>query len=103
MDKTPLTELSEQERAQALQRYQIIQPFLEGQSTLKAAAQRQEYSLSYSTTLGSVAIDEVVWLVWPKNVAGIRTSATWSRNCNRSLKDWRCKRPNQPRLLSIAR
>ena len=34
-----LTELSEQDRAEALARYKIIQPFLEGQSTLKAAAQ----------------------------------------------------------------
>lgn len=38
MDKKLLTELGEQERAQALQRYQIIQPFLEGRSTLKDAA-----------------------------------------------------------------
>ena len=30
MDKTLLTKLSEQERAQASQRYQIIQPFLAG-------------------------------------------------------------------------
>ena len=34
-----LTELSEQEHTEALERYQIIQPFLEGQMTLKAAAQ----------------------------------------------------------------
>ena len=39
MDKTLLTELDEQERDEALGRYQIIQPFLEGQMTLKAAAQ----------------------------------------------------------------
>jgi putative transposase len=40
MDKMlSLVELSEQERAEALQRYHIIQPFLEGRSTLKAAAQ----------------------------------------------------------------
>jgi putative transposase len=38
MDKTHLTELSEPMRAHALQRYQIIQPFLEGRSTLKNAA-----------------------------------------------------------------
>ena len=39
MDKMVLTELSEQERDEALGRYKIIQPFLEGQMTLKAAAQ----------------------------------------------------------------
>ena len=39
MDKMVLTELGEQERDEALGRYQIIQPFLEGQMTLKAAAQ----------------------------------------------------------------
>ena len=38
MNKKLLTELSEQERAQALQRYQSIQSFLEGRSTLKDAA-----------------------------------------------------------------
>lgn len=38
MDKMLLIELSEQQRAQALQRYQIIQPYLEGNMTLKAAA-----------------------------------------------------------------
>ena len=47
MDKTPLIELSEQERAQALQRYQIIQPFLEGRSTLKDAAVAK--NIPYST------------------------------------------------------
>jgi putative transposase len=38
MDKTQLTELSEPMRDQALRRYQIIQPFLEGRLTLKNAA-----------------------------------------------------------------
>ena len=36
-----LTELNEQERTDALERFHIIQPFLEGQSTLKAVAQTQ--------------------------------------------------------------
>ena len=47
MDKTLLTKLSEQERAQASQRYQIIQPFLEGLSTLKDAAVAE--NIPYST------------------------------------------------------
>ena len=38
MNKKLLTQLSEQERAQALQRYQSIQSFLEGQSILKDVA-----------------------------------------------------------------
>ena len=42
-----LTELSEQERADALHCYQIIQPFLEGQMTLKAAA--HAHGISYRT------------------------------------------------------
>lgn len=36
-----LTELNEKERADALSRFQVIQPYLEGQSTLKAAARKQ--------------------------------------------------------------
>jgi putative transposase len=47
MDKTLLTELSEQERDEALGRYKIIQPFLEGQMTLKAAA--QAHNICYRT------------------------------------------------------
>lgn len=47
MDDTPLTELSEQERDEALGRYKIIQPFLEGQTTLKAAA--RAHNISYRT------------------------------------------------------
>ena len=42
-----LTELSEQEHTEALERYQIIQPFLEGQATLKAAA--QTHGVAYRT------------------------------------------------------
>lgn len=38
MSKKLLTELSEQERGQALRRYQSIRPYLEGYSTLKEAA-----------------------------------------------------------------
>ena len=41
------TELNEQERAEALQRFHLIQPFLEGQSTLKAIAEKQ--TTSYRT------------------------------------------------------
>lgn len=47
MDNTPLTELSKQERDEALGRFKIIQPFLEGQTTLKAAA--QAHNISYRT------------------------------------------------------
>ena len=47
MDKTLLTELDEQERDEALGRYQIIQPFLEGQTTLKAVAQAR--NIAYRT------------------------------------------------------
>jgi putative transposase len=47
MDKTLLTELSEQQRTQTLQRFHIIQPFLEGKITLKAAALAK--SIPYGT------------------------------------------------------
>lgn len=36
-----LTDLTEQERADALHRFQLIQPFLGGRSTLKAVTQEQ--------------------------------------------------------------
>jgi putative transposase len=39
-----LTELNEQERAEALRRFHLIQPFLEGQSTLKAIAEKHNTS-----------------------------------------------------------
>ena len=42
MGKMLLTELDEQERDEALGRYKIIQPYLEGQSTLKATAQAHD-------------------------------------------------------------
>ena len=42
-----LTELDEQERAEAIARYKIILPFLEGQATLKAVA--QAHSVAYRT------------------------------------------------------
>jgi putative transposase len=43
MDDGPsLTELTEAERTDALQRYGVIQPFLDGQTTLKAAALAQK-------------------------------------------------------------
>jgi|GEM_PF-2443141 len=42
-----LTELNEEERADALRRYRVIQPFLEEQSTLKAAA--RERNVPYGT------------------------------------------------------
>ena len=46
-DSLSLTELSEQERLEALGRFQIIQPFLEGQATLKAVA--QAHNIAYRT------------------------------------------------------
>jgi putative transposase len=42
-----LTELNEQERAEAIARYKIIQPFLEGQATLKTVAKAD--GISYRT------------------------------------------------------
>ena len=45
--KTSLAELSESARAEALQHYQVIQPFLEGQATLKAVAVTQ--NIPYGT------------------------------------------------------
>jgi len=42
-----LTELNEKERANALHRFQVIQPYLEGQSTLKTAAREQ--NIPYDT------------------------------------------------------
>lgn len=46
-DALSLTELTEAERTDALRRYRAIQPFLEGQSTLKATA--QAHGVSYRT------------------------------------------------------
>lgn len=46
MDESPsLNELSDTERAQALARFQIVQPFLEGQTLLTAIAQEQAVTL----------------------------------------------------------
>lgn len=47
VDIPSLTELTEQERAEALERYQIVQPFLAGQSKLTAIA--QAHGLPYRT------------------------------------------------------
>jgi transposase-like protein len=42
---TPLTQLTEPERAQALERFHLLRPFLEGQVGLLAIAQQHHRSL----------------------------------------------------------
>ena len=52
MDKPPaLTELSETEREQALARFHILQPFLEGRTTLSAIAQRVCSTITHEQTV----------------------------------------------------
>ena len=90
-EKRHLAELSEAERAEAMQRYRLIQPYLDGEMPLPQLLRSQPNSPSLATARRWIkAYREAGWWVWYGKSVRIGVYIAYLINSEKSLKLWFC-------------